>query len=218
MRYGRCVAGVVGAGALFCLPVGVFADASETMTKIVIRNVGGNVDPASFEAKPVTHWRMGTRYGRVQEEPDPNMGIHGLIVVNEPDVWMANLYTKTARHIVDSGPTYVYRVPLLSTRDFPGFLLFELGKEFEFIEAHAVEKNGTEMVDGQSCDRYELAKDGVLVVFHAKEGTRTPFQLEINQGDRQLRKVRYEVYETGLPPDLSLFEAPQGMSIEELRP
>lgn len=218
MRWMRCVVGWLAIMVLTCAAPWSFAASSEAMMKIVIRDVGDNVNPASFEAKPVSYWRIGTRYGRVQEELDPDMSIHGLIIVNEPDLWMVNLYTKTARHIVDSGPTYIYRVPILSTRDFPSFLPFELGKELEFFDAQGAHKNGTETVDGQLCDRYELIRDGVRVVLYSKEGTKTPFQLDIRQGNQQLRRIRYDVYETGLSPDLSLFKAPQDVTIEESNP
>src|SRR5271154_3426713 len=74
---------------------------NETMTKMVVRTSAPDVPPDSFAAKPKTIWRVGRKYGRIEEVPDPILGIHGLLICNEPDAWMINLVDKSGKHIVD---------------------------------------------------------------------------------------------------------------------
>ena len=74
-----------------------------TMTKAVIRLQNPNAKNDSFTLKPKTMYRAGTTYCRIEAQPDPERGIHGVVVINGPDVWMVNLLTKTARHMIDPG-------------------------------------------------------------------------------------------------------------------
>src|ERR1700691_1890778 len=79
-------------------------DPPKQMTKVVVQLQGPEIPAESFAPKPKTMYRAGGRYCRMEEEPDTKNGIHGLAVTNEPDFWMTNLMTKTARHGVDPGP------------------------------------------------------------------------------------------------------------------
>ena len=47
----------------------------------------------SFATKPKTMYRAGNGHCRTEESPDIEQGLHGLMIVNEPDVWMLNLLT-----------------------------------------------------------------------------------------------------------------------------
>ena len=60
------------------------------MTKLIVRLESPEVPGQSFAAKPKTLYRAGTGYCRTEELPDPEHGIHGLMIINEPDVWMVN--------------------------------------------------------------------------------------------------------------------------------
>src|SRR5262245_8667997 len=84
----------------------------DTMTKLTARLQSAEIPEGSFAAKPKTMYRAGSSYCRTEELPDPEQGIHGLLIINEPDVWMVNLFTKTARHFVDPGPTFNCRMPI----------------------------------------------------------------------------------------------------------
>src|SRR5260370_32539241 len=84
----------------------------ETMTKLVVRLESPDIPSTSFAAQPKTMYRAGTRYCRIEEWPDIANNIHGLIVINEPDVWLVNRLDKTARHQVDPGPTFNCPMPI----------------------------------------------------------------------------------------------------------
>jgi hypothetical protein len=205
------------------------AGTNETMTKIVHRDISTNLLLSSFAAQPRTLYRMGEKYNRLEEAPDPVLGIHGLIIINEPDAWMINLMDKTGTHMVDGGPTYVvhdYIVsppdPIKSQAEFQAFETnsisgFEFGKEMEFLKKHKAKKSGPLSIDGVSCDRYELPIDGYLIELFAKNGTETPFQLKVSKEQTQISYLRYDTYRTDLQPDLSLFKPPAGIEISEAR-
>jgi hypothetical protein len=57
----------------------------------------------SFAAQVKRMYRAGSRYCRTEEGPDLEHGIHGLVVINEPDSWLINRFDKTAKHMVDPG-------------------------------------------------------------------------------------------------------------------
>ena len=88
------------AGAIFA------EEPPKRMTKMEVVLHSPDAPTGSFAAKPRVFYRAGNRYCRVEETPDPDQGIHGLMIINEPDWWMVNLFSKTARHGVDPGPTF----------------------------------------------------------------------------------------------------------------
>ncbi len=63
-------------------------DLPKTMMKIEVRLESPDVPPDSFGAKPKVRYRAGSRYCRIEEMPDPDHGIHGTMILNEPDFWI----------------------------------------------------------------------------------------------------------------------------------
>ena len=53
------------------------------MIKIITRDTTPDVPKDSFAAQPKTLYRIGTTYARREEQPDNEMGTHGLIIVAE---------------------------------------------------------------------------------------------------------------------------------------
>ncbi len=86
-------------------------------------------------------YRAGNRYCRTEELPDPERGIHGLLILNEPHAWMVNLLTRTAQHLVDPGPTFNCHLPIfggeqanLTAGKKNPLLELEFGQELEFFK------------------------------------------------------------------------------------
>jgi hypothetical protein len=114
----------------------------KTMTKVVVVLQGVNAPAGSFAAKAKVMYRAGTRYCRVEEEPDPENGIHGLMIINEPDYWMVNLLAKTARHGIDPGPTFNCRLVIFANgtpesldEESKEIMKLEFGRELEFFKS-----------------------------------------------------------------------------------
>jgi hypothetical protein len=198
------------------------------MTKIIYRDISTNLLLSSFAVQPKVLYRMGEKYDRSEEAPDPVLGIHGLIIINEPDAWMINLMNKTGTHMVDGGPTYVVHDYIVSAPDpnqsqaeFQAFKTssisgFEFGKEMEFLKKHKAKKSGALSIGGVLCDRYELTIDGYSIELFAISGTEIPYQLKVSKEQAQISYLRYDAYRTDLQPDLSLFKPPSGIEISEM--
>jgi hypothetical protein len=122
------------------------AEMPTKMTHLIVQMSGTDIPVGSFAAKPKVYWRALNQYCRVDEERDPENGIHGTLVMNEPDVWMVNLADNTAKHLVDQGPTFNCKLPIFAfdpemAKSKIGEL--EFGRELEFFRA-----NGAKPVDG----------------------------------------------------------------------
>jgi hypothetical protein len=111
------------------------------MTKMVVQLDSPDAPASSFAAKPKTMFRAGTQFCRTEEEPDPEHGIHGLVIINEPDAWLVNLESKSAQHMVDPGPTFNCRMPVfaplisnLPVEEAKQIGALEFGYELEFFK------------------------------------------------------------------------------------
>jgi hypothetical protein len=115
-------------GLLLCNAAAFAGSTNPEVTRIVCRFVSPEIPPDSFGAKPRTIYIAGESYSRVEEELDSAHGIHGLIVISEPDSWMINLVDRSGRHIVDPGPTFIVHHRIMAT-DAPRELAnLEFGK------------------------------------------------------------------------------------------
>src|SRR5437764_14328374 len=94
--------------------VGICAEPPGKMIHAIVQMSGSDIPPDSFFNKPKVFWRASNRFCRVDEEPDPERGIHGTLLVNEPDAWLINLADNTAKHMLDPGPTYNCTLPIFA--------------------------------------------------------------------------------------------------------
>jgi hypothetical protein len=143
------------------------------MTKMVVQLQSSEVPADSFAAKPKTMFRAGTQFCRVEEAPDPEHGIHGVMITNEPDAWMVNLETKSAQHMVDPGPTFNCHMPIFARlhSDLPeeearqiGQL--EFGFELEFFKSQSATGQPGGVLQGQQTTAYKLTfGDSSLALF-----------------------------------------------------
>ena len=195
--------------------------APSTMTKLVVRFQSPDVPKTSFAAQPKTMYRAGSRYCRIEEMPDAEHGIHGLIVINEPDIWMANRLNMSVRHQVDPGPTFNCRMPIFvdengqSAADTSNPLTeLEFGRELAYFEAKGAESSPGPALQGKPTKAYTLKiAESQLFLF-------TSSTLERPAAIARQRGTKREVYWYGsyeeLPFDAKLFAKPEG-KIEEIK-
>lgn len=128
--------------ALLLLSGMVFGQAPpKTMTKLIVRLESPDVPKDSFASLPKTMYRAGAGYCRIEELPDPEHGIHGLIIINEPDIWLVNQFDKTARHQVDPGPSFNCLMPIFPDTQKPESIMekkdplaeLEFGRELAYF-------------------------------------------------------------------------------------
>src|ERR1051326_8818444 len=101
------------------------------MLHIVISTRAEGQPSDAFITKPKTLYRLGNKYGRVEEAVDPERNLHLLFVVSEPDVWVVNLADRSGHHMVDSGPSLNLRAPTLQAIKSDHWNEFEFGCEEE---------------------------------------------------------------------------------------
>jgi len=208
---------VVLAGDLVCCAA--FADASNPpMTKIVFRRISPEIATESFAAKPKTLFIAGETHTRIEEEPDPSRGIHGLGITAERDTWMINLFNRHGQHMVDSGPTFVVHFNILPRKAPEVFAGLEYGKEVQFFRAHRAVSLGVQEIEGQRCDVSEFKEGDYRLLLYASAVTRKPFRMDIYRAGKFDFAVRYLSYETDLPFDARLFKPPEGVAISEVQP
>jgi hypothetical protein len=192
------------------------------MTKLVVRLESSDTPEDSFAAKPKTRYRAGNGYCRIEEMPDDEQGIHGLVIINEPDIWMVNLFTKTARHYVDSGPTFNCRMPMFqgdqikSSDDTKNPILdLEFGRDIEYFKSKEVASKPGPVLRDKPTTAYALeVGDSQLLLFT----TGTPEQpWAVARRSGKTRDIFwYATYEQ-LPFDPKLFAKPADVKIEEVK-
>lgn len=188
------------------------------MMKMVVQRAGSDVQRDSFAAKPKTLYRAGTTYCRVEEQPDPANGIHGVVIINEPDMWMVNLADETARHFVDSGPSLICHMPLFGDRQsgMPQEIgELEFGREMEFFKSHGAVAQQGPILQSQQTIGYKLQfGDWEVALFTYKDPER-PAAVAMFHGDENFTYY-YSGYGT-MAFDATLFAKPSGVKIEEAK-
>lgn len=195
----------------FAVPAAAGACAPTKLVHITVVNVTPGIDATSFNAQPKDFYRVGSGKLRIEEALDPANGIHAVIVVDEPKIWMANLYDKTGRFVIDPGPTYFARAPIVGT-DLKGKLIdLEFGCENDFIAANAPKPVRSEEVGGVRYDVYRVADGADAVEILERAGTAEPAIVRYYRQDAVKMVLRYDLYATSLPDDPALFTPPAGI-------
>jgi hypothetical protein len=187
------------------------------MTHVIIKMSGTDISADSFSAKPKTFWRASTQYCRVDEEPDPENGIHGRVVINEPDSWLVNLSDNTAKHMLDPGPTFNCKLPIFAMgREMAKSKIGELevGRELDFFQA-----NGAKLIEGPKLQfeakYYELDLADSVLKLVERVDIHAPILIVLTSGDKTYQ-ARYLLWDE-IPFKADLFAKPNGVKIEELK-
>jgi len=203
-------------GSLFFAPSLLSQEGPRTMTKISTRVVEPAPKEGSFAAEPRTVWRAGTKYARIAESPDPENHIQGLVIVREPDVWMVNLFDKSARHIIDPGPVLAVHLPVFEPAEGARTKLneLEIGRELEFFANNGATKSTGEVIKGRASARRELTINGETVVLWTDAKSGKPVRVRLVK-TAQSQTIEYLAYEDDLTFDASLFQLPAGITVVE---
>jgi hypothetical protein len=191
------------------------------MTKVVVRFESPDVAETSFAAQPKTMYRAGIRYCRIEELPDTQHGIHGLVVISEPDAWLINLLTKTAQHQVDSGPTFNCRLPIYtddvkSATDTGNQLTrLEFGRELAYFQDSGATIKDGPTLQGKTTKAYTIGIGHSQLLLFTSGNPEKPVAVARQRGSK--REVYwYGTYEE-VPFDPQLFVKPEGVKIEDAK-
>lgn len=203
---------ILPALAAFAIAYGIAAPAIAAscappkLLHIAVANATPGIDAASFAAQPKNLYRVGNDRLRVEEALDAANKIHELIVVSEPNIWFANLYDNTGKHIVDPGPTFNTRALIFGLEG--KFTGLEFGCEADFIAVNAPKPVRAEAINGANFDVYRVEDRGDAIEILERSGTTTPAFARYYRGGKLATVIRYQVYATGLPDDPALFTPP----------
>ena len=192
--------------------------APEQMLRIVTQAEGPQIDANSFAAKPKTVYRLGKKYARIEEEPDPPNKIHALIVSSAPHNWMVNLYDRTGRHIVDPDPNGDVVIPLFPPGSFGGFPTelgeIEMGCEVAFFESHGSPIRALKSKGGDRIQQALGVSDWKLVLVR-RASQAPPEMLFVFKGSEIVFTLRYLSFEMLAQPDMKKFAKPEGIQLRE---
>lgn len=196
---------------LLCLNLA--AHAQEKMLYVeyhVVAPKDAAVSPAERETRKI--WRIGTKFLRFEDVANPDTGVHGLIVVAEPDVWFIDRKTRQGRHSVDPGPEYAIHFPIFAREASPKLRELEFGNEVSFFRENGGREKSPQRVDGVLYEVLGLEVDErELSLLVRSDGK--PFEIRVKAGATEYA-VRITRYDPALEPDFSLFKPPPGISIQ----
>ena len=184
------------------------------MIHIVFRIVDPLVPVGHFALAPKEMWRLGSRYMRLEEAPDPDRGIHGLVIVDEPHIFIINRTNNQGMHILDPGPTFNVHMPIFPFPESSDIYKLEFGHEWEFFEQRKARSMPNVKDGDKRYKSYLLEIDGARLILFVDEATGQPAQLSL-QAEKAAYVIHYETHETGLEPDMNLFKVPAGVKISE---
>jgi hypothetical protein len=206
---------IVSAVCFLIIPLALAQETPKTMMAVTVKRVEP-AESASFLSQPKKFWRAGTKYARIEEAPDAVNRVHGLVIVNEPDAWMINLFDKSGRHMVDPGPTFNARLPIFDAISgaSAGVTALEFGRELEFFAKDNAKRSGIESIRGKPTDRYELTVDTSKLILWISTESKKPLRISLIHGDHT-QTFEYVSYQDNLEFDPSLFWPPTGIAVVE---
>jgi hypothetical protein len=200
----------------FPTPAAASTCAPDKLVHISVSNVTPGVAAASFAAQPKVYYRIGSDRVRVEEALDSANGIHLITVISEPNIWLANLYDGTGKHIVDPGPTFFARAPVFGIEGPSGKLTsLEFGCEADFIAANAPKPVRSEQIGDDRFDVYRVDDGADAVEILERSGTDTPAFARYYQQGKLVMVLRYQLYVKDLPNDPALFTPPANVRYTE---
>ncbi len=195
-------------------PLGLLSDTAK-MVKITYRYVSPHIEINSVKAQPTTIWRAGEKYARAEEPPNPATNVHKLTVMNEPNMWLINLFDKIGRHSLDPGPTFNTVCPVFNEWKDDGLKPLEFGREQAFFAYHGARRLADQLVDGVWCEAYELPRYYWLLHLYINKKTGLLYEVTRKGPDGSWVTVVYDDYQSGLGFDYSLFLPPENIKITE---
>ncbi len=190
------------------------AELPPTMKVIEVRKVDPKPDPMSVESEPVSYWYAGSGHGRVELPRDDKNGTYELIIMNDPNVWMIDLISKSGRHIVDHNPPLVVHFQIFGPN-----VPFEKGKpnlefanEIDYFKYKQATVSVGPRLKGKETKSYDCTVNGKKLSLLTDESDR-PLRITYTDAESHetLEYLRYDE----VPSDPAFFEVPAGIKIAE---
>ena len=164
-----------------------------------------------FSSAPKISYRFSNRYGRVEEEFNPVTGLHILVVVDEPNVWIANRATAEGQHIIDSGPSFNFRATLFGDEAAASVFIrsLEIGCEVDAFDKSHIKPIELDHVVYGMVSSYVYIEGNESIKLLTKKGK--PLRLEYYKDGILDVAQNYLEYKDDLDFDPNLFLKPSGI-------
>jgi len=126
------------------------------------------------------------------------------------------LFDKSGKHIVDSGPTFEAELPIFDLSEGSKTKLsnLEFGREIDFVTRNGARPSPGEELQGRATVRYDLTVEGRKLTLWIDANTKLPLRIRlVENGHKQT--IEYLAYDGSLPFDPSLFRPPPGISLTD---
>jgi hypothetical protein len=191
--------------------------ADSTMIKIVTKDISPEVTEGSFASCPKTLYLFGDKQGRLEECPDSAMGLHMLVVYNNGDIWMANLFDNSGQHSIDPGPKIAFSAPVFATTIYGNtndtLDNFVYGKEIAFLKAIGAKVENLSPV----IQKFYFSAGGYSISYYVYIRNNFPYRAAIFKNNMLIQAIEYLEYATNLVSDKKLFEKPEGIDFKEIK-
>ena len=187
--------------------------ADDRMLFAEYRVVSASLPASSPEAQPRKIWLLGKAFLRFEDVPNPETKVHGLIIVDEPDIWIIDRNKGQGQHAIDPGPQYVVHFPIFPREQSEKLKQLEFGSELRFFQDNGARELASQTVDGIKCKLYRMELDDRELTLFLKPDN-LPLQIEVQSASVKYA-VRFLRYDPNQKPDMSLFKVPSGIKIIE---
>lgn len=200
------------------LPAFVFAAervcAPTSMLKVVTALDVPGAPKDHFVRVPKTLYRYGERYGRVEETRNPGTGLHLLVVVSEPDIWIADRASRRGNSQKDLGPTFFFRAAIFGDPKIQSSFInsLEFGCEVAWLSEAGAKKTSVTDADLGPVESLAYIEGVESLTLLLRSGM--PARLELHRNGSLYVAVQYLQYSTGLPFQPALFSRPEGIAFD----
>ncbi len=198
--------------ALVLLACSFAVHAQEKMLYVEYRVLSPALPPSSAESQTRKLWLVGNKYMRFEDVPNPGTGVHGLIIVAEPNIWVIDRKSNQGQRSVDPGPSHAVHFPMLATESSARLRQLEFGGELAFFQQNGARELASQVVDGVTCRVFAMEVDERELLLYLRKDDK-PFQITV-KNDSGEYSVRILKYEPDTKPDLGLFKPPVGVTFK----